>query len=212
MFSSASAIFWMYNDCWPAVRSWTTVDYDLRRTPSFHPVRRAFAPVNVVVVAEEDSKEVVVYGVNETRAPVAATLRHGVFTLAGGYPVDRRREVVLAPNASTRLAAFPRRLWTQPHASAAFAVLTSAAAVIARDRLILPFFKDLRWPRATVRVTCRNGKATFTSKAFAWRVCLDLDGEQKLADNFFDVYPGQPHTIAWPFRTTPRVLYVGNLR
>jgi UDP-N-acetylglucosamine/UDP-N-acetylgalactosamine diphosphorylase len=53
MFSSASAIFWMYNDCWPTVRSWTTVDYALNRTPSFHPVRRAFAPVNVVVVAEE---------------------------------------------------------------------------------------------------------------------------------------------------------------
>jgi beta-mannosidase len=212
MFSSASAIFWMYNDCWPTVRSWTTVDYDLRRTPSFHPVRRAFAPVNVVVVAEEGAKEVVVYGVNETREPVAATLRYGVFRLAGRYPLDRRQEVVLAPNASTRLAAFPRRLWTKPNASAAFAVLTSGKEIIARDRLILPFFKEMRWPRANVRVACRDGNATFTSSTFAWRVCLDLDGEKKLADNFFDVYPGQPHTIPWPFRTPPKVLYVGNLR
>ena len=47
MFNSASAIFWMYNDCWPAVRSWTVVDYYLRRTPSFHPVRRACKPLTV---------------------------------------------------------------------------------------------------------------------------------------------------------------------
>ena len=55
MFSSAAAIFWMYNDCWPAIRSWTIVDYYQRRTPSFHPVRRAFAPL-AVFIAVEDGK------------------------------------------------------------------------------------------------------------------------------------------------------------
>lgn len=38
----------------------------LRCLPPFHPVRRAFAPVAVVVVAEDDAKDVVVYGINET--------------------------------------------------------------------------------------------------------------------------------------------------
>ena len=46
MWSSAAACFWMYNDCWPATRSWTIVDYALRRTPAFHPVRRAMEPVH----------------------------------------------------------------------------------------------------------------------------------------------------------------------
>lgn len=212
MFSSASAIFWMYNDCWPTVRSWTTVDYYLRRTPAFHPVRRAFAPVNVVVVAGDGAKEVVVYGVNETREPVSAMLRFGVFTLGGKYPVEHYKPVVLPPDASTAVASFPRRLWKNPEESAAFAVLTASdGGVIARDRLILPLFKEMRWPRANVKIVCRGGKATFTSSTFAWRVCIDLDGEKELADNFFDVFPGQPYTIAWPFRTPPEILYVGNL-
>ena len=43
MFSTASAIFWMYNDCWPTTRSWTIVDYYGRRTPAFYPVRRVSA-------------------------------------------------------------------------------------------------------------------------------------------------------------------------
>ena len=31
MFSSSSAIFWMYNDSWPVTHGWTIVDYYLRR-------------------------------------------------------------------------------------------------------------------------------------------------------------------------------------
>ena len=48
------------------------------------------------------------------------------------------------------------------------------------------------------------------SPTFAWGVCLDLDGEQPLADNFFDVYPGQPYAIDWPAALPPRILGVGN--
>jgi len=210
MFDSSVAVFWALNDCWPMVRGWAIVDGDLRRTPPFHPVRRAFAPVTVVVVAEDDAKDVVVYGVNETREAVTASLRFGVFTLAGRYPVDRAADVTLPPNASTPIARFPRRLWAKPNTSAAFATLTVDGQEVARDRLLLPLFKEIRWPRAKVRVTCRNGKATFTSAVFAWRVCLDLDGERKMADNFFDLFPGQPHTIDWPLRTPPKVLFVGN--
>jgi len=46
MFDTSSAIFWMYNDCWPATRSWTIVDYYLRRTPAFAAVRRALQPLH----------------------------------------------------------------------------------------------------------------------------------------------------------------------
>jgi hypothetical protein len=118
--------------------------------------------------------------------------------------------VVLSPNASTVVARFPRRLWTKPNASAAFAVLSADGEVVAQDRLLLPLFKEMRWPQAKVQVTCRDGQATFTCKTFAWRVCIDLDGERKPADNFFDIFPGQPYTIAWPSRTPPRILFVGN--
>ena len=37
---------------------------------------------------------------------------------------------------------------------------------------------------------------------------LDPDGIRKPAGNFFDVFPGQPYTIARPSRTTPRILFV----
>ena len=209
MFDSGSAIFWMYNDCWPATRSWTIVDYYLRRTPSFHPVRRAMAPVSVVVAREND--EVLVFGVNDTAKPVRADLRYGLFHLAGGNPVDRSDTVELRPNASTCLARFAAEEWKDPAASAAFAMLTRNGELMARNRLFLPLFKDLKWVPAAVRVRVEKGRAIFESDTFAWGLCLDLDGEREWPDNFFDIYPWVPYSIPWQRPDPPVILRVGNL-
>jgi beta-mannosidase len=206
---SSAAIFWMYNDVWPATRSWTIVDHGLRRTPAFHHVRRALAPVSVVLAEVGD--EVGVFGVNDTQEAIAADLRYGAFAIAGGWPIDRSAKVTLAPNASTKLASFKRSEWKDPNAMLAAAVLTRDGAVIARNRLALPFFKELAWAPARVQVAVKDGAATFTSEGFAWGVCLDLDGEGTVADNLFDVYPGVPHRIPWTRKDAPRILHIGNL-
>ncbi len=77
MFGSASAIFWMYNDSWPATHGWTIVDYYLRKKLAYHPVRRAFQPVTVV--AAEEGDQVRVFGVNDTPRDWSGVLRCGVF-------------------------------------------------------------------------------------------------------------------------------------
>jgi beta-mannosidase len=211
MFSSASAVFWMYNDCWPMVRSWVIVDYYLRRTPSFHPVRRAFAPLTVALAVEND--EVKVFGVNE--GPDAeAELRYGLFALSGGYPLDEVKKVTLPANASTVLATFRQSDWLKlgEKTHAAFALLCQNGRIIARDRLFLPFFKEMVWPEPAVKVRRKAGRAVLESETFAWRVCLDLDGERPVPDNFFDLFPGEPYVLEWPDELgKPKVLRVGNL-
>jgi beta-mannosidase len=211
MFSSASAVFWMYNDCWPMVRSWGIVDYYLRRTPSFHPVRRAFAPLTVALAVEND--EVKVFGVNEGPA-AEAELRYGLFALSGGYPLDEVKKVTLPANAGTVLATFRQSDWLElgEKTHAAFALLCQNGRTIARDRLFLPFFKEMAWPEAAVKVRRKAGRAVFESETFAWRVCLDLDGEKPVPDNFFDLFPCEPYVLDWPDELgKPKVLRVGNL-
>jgi beta-mannosidase len=90
-------------------------------------------------------------------------------------------------------------------------MLMQGAAVAARNRLFLPLFKELKWPAPRLKVRLERGRAVFTSETFAWGVCLDLDGQRPLADNFFDVYPGIPHEIPWRGAGKPKVLFVGNL-
>ena len=69
----------------------------------------------------------------------------------------------------------------------------------------------MRWPKAKVKVARRGGKAVFSSDTFAWRVCLDLDGDRPLSDNFFDILPGVPVELDWPARLgEPKILRVGN--
>ena len=210
MFDSAAAVFWMFNDIWPCTRSWTIVDYRLRRTPAFWPVRRAFAPVTVAVTRE--GKTVRVYGINDG-PEISASLRYGLLALAGNYPSDNTIPVTLPANASTVIAEFSAALWDRLGVTShvAFAVLAADGRELARDALILPLFREMRWPAADVKIQCADGRATFTSSTFAWRVCLDLDGEAALPDNFFDVYPGIPTVLPWPKSLgRPRILRTGN--
>lgn len=213
MFNDSAAIFWMYNDCWPMVRSWTTVDYYLRRTPAFHPVRRAFQPVTVAVVVE--GGRVNVYGINDTPETWSGELRFGLFGVAGGLPVDRVEKVTLQANRSAVLASWSEAAWKKfgEKTHGAFAILSADGQEKARDVLFMPFFKDMKWAKPELKVRMAKGKAVFTSRSFSWRVCLDLDGEKRLPDNFFDVLPGIPTVLDWPARLgTPKVLRVGNLR
>ena len=206
---SSAAIFWMYNDVWPAARSWTIVDWNLLRTPSFHPVRRALAPVSVVLAEEGD--EIVVYGATDAAMPESYDLRFGAFELSGKYLLDRTRTVTLSPNNSTPIARFPKTVLKDPAKSAAFAVLSGVSGVVARNKLLLPLWKDLTWPKASVRVSLAKGRATFTSNQFVLGVCIDLDGKAPLPDNFFDLFPTQPYSIPWKSKSPPKILHTGNL-
>ncbi|MDA1044753.1 MAG: hypothetical protein O3C57_05960, partial [Verrucomicrobia bacterium] len=96
--------------------------------------------------------------------------------------------------------------------SAAFAMLTKSDKLIARNRLFLPYFRDLKWAAPKLKVRLNNAKAIFESDTFVWGVCLDLNGETVMPDNLFDVYPGIPYVLPWKDSIKPKVLYVGNLK
>jgi beta-mannosidase len=210
MFDSGAAVFWMFNDIWPCTRSWTIVDYEHRRTPAFWPVRRAFAPVSLVITREGGT--VRIHGVNEG-AELSGQLRFGLLKLAGSYPLDQTVPTTLPANQSTVLAEFPSARWDQLGITShvAFAILSSGKAELARDTLILPYFLEMKWPLAKVKTTWAKGVLRLTCDQFAWRVCLDLDGACPLADNFFDIYPGVAKEIAWPAEFgKPTIHRIGN--
>ena len=211
MFDSAAAIFWMYNDCWPTVRSWTTVDYYLRRTPSFHFVRRAMNPVHVVIA--EDDGVCTVYGVNDTQGEISGRLRYGIFTLAGKYLKDVECDASLPANSSTPLVSFPSTEWTTRDQTLLFASLAGGdGRLLSRNRLCDKLFKEMKWSAPKVDVSLVDGQAVFRSDVFALDVCIDLDGEEKLADNYFDLWPGVSYSIPWTQKTPPTIKGIGNIK
>ncbi|NLH99326.1 MAG: hypothetical protein GX446_07515 [Chthonomonadales bacterium] len=211
MFSSSSAIFWMFNDSWPVTHGWTIVDYYRRRKLSYHPVRRAFQPITVVVADEGDT--IGVYGVNDTAAEWSGQLRYGVFDLAGGYPMDERADATVPPLSSVRVAAFAKQVWERAglERSGAFAILEQGNAAVAQHRLFVRRFHDLAFVDRPIRVDRADGTVTFTCDAFAWGVCIDLSGSDDVADNCFDLLPGVGYTVPWSNdRDLPRVEHVAS--
>lgn len=211
-FDSAAAIFWMFNDCWPAVRSWTIVDYYLNRTPSFYPVKRCFAPISVVVTKEDD--RVNIYGVNDTPFDWEGEVQYGVFTLHGDYVLDKTAKVKIADNTSTCIASFPVDEWERTgfDRAIAFAMLKKNGKVIARNRLFLLRFYEMDWPKAEVEIERDGDEIVFRSDVFVWGVCLDLNGTKELPDNFFDIWPKIEYRISWPRgEELPEILRIGNL-
>lgn len=211
MFSSAAAVFWMYNDSWPATHGWSIVDYYLRRKLAYHPVRRAFAPVTVVVA--EEGERILVFGVNDSPEAWAGQLGWGLFGLAGGRPVEEWREVSLPPNASTLLAEIPWGEWERLgwRQAGAFAVLQRDGRTVAQHRLFRERFAHLNWAPPSVVVKRQGDRAVFWAEAFVWGGCLDLDGEADVADNAFDLLPGLDYAVPWPADAPdPVILRCGN--
>jgi beta-mannosidase len=201
----------MYNDSWPVSHGWTIVDYYRRKKLAYHPVRRAFQPIAVVVTC--DDAHVTVYGVNDTPQLWSGELRYGLFTLAGRLARDERVHVKLPANASTPLARFSRADWEKLDfcKSGAFALLYQNGRPLAQHRLFLKRFKDLAFVEPHITMTVENGVLTAVSDAFAWAVCLDVDGEAPLADNCFDLIPGIPYETAWNSTLgKPQVVRLGN--
>ena len=156
-FETAAAIFWMFNDTWPAATSWTPIDYYRRRKPAFWYVKRACAHVRAVCV--EENNQVVVYAVNDLPEPRRATLQYGLFCLRGGRPVDEVSEIECPANASVAAARFPLSAWDKmgTDAGGAFAILAQASGEVSTHRLFRERFSRLRWSPADLRLT-RGGR------------------------------------------------------
>jgi beta-mannosidase len=214
MFDSASAVFWMYNDTWPTTRSWTVIDYYLRRTPAFYPVRRACRPLTVALAETEAG--ITVFAVNEGVA-WEGTLHLGFARLAGGCAHEQTLEIQVPAGASTPVASLDRGQWealglTQAVAFARLLERGGSGDEVARDVLVLPFLREMAWaPAPQVRVTLDGGQAVFESSVFVLGVCLDLDGDRAYPDNFFDLLPGVPTVLPWSDRLgAPQVLRTAN--
>jgi beta-mannosidase len=213
MFSTSSAIFWMYNDSWPVTHGWTIVDYYFRRKVAYHPVRRAFDPIQIIPSLDGD--QVTVYGVNDTLSAWRGEARYGLACFDGGRKLEEVVSVDLAPNSATVIGRIPLAEWQMLgyRKAAAYATLWQDGYAVRQNRLLMAAYKEIDWPEARVRVERQGDYAVFNSDVFCWGVCLDLDGEADLADDLFDLLPGIPWSMPWPQdRPLPTVSRVANYR
>ncbi len=207
--STSSAIYWMFNDSWPTVHGWGTLDYYLNRKLSFFPVKRAFA--DVIVVLADEGERMGVYVVNDTAQAVRMHLRAGSFVPSGDRQEAVSQTVKVAARSSLRVAELAR-----DEARIAYAVLQDGRGrMMAQDRMLLKPWSAWRMQPAQIKIeVVRIGGqrfARYSSDAWVWGVILDPSGEQDVQDDVFDLLPGIPYEVALGKKEKPRaVAMTGN--
>jgi beta-mannosidase len=195
MFSSSSAIFWMYNDSWPVTHGWTIVDYYNRKKLAYQPVRRAFAQLSVVVAEEGD--KINVYGINDANDEWKGKLQYGIFETKGGFVINENKEVTLPSNASTVLASFDKSIYEKAgyNDHCAFAVLKNGEIPVSQYKMLMEKFKNVKLEKPQISIQQKGNYVVLTSPVFVWGVCIDIDGEASVKDNCFDLLPGIPYYL-----------------
>jgi len=212
MWSTSSAIFWMFNDSWPVTHGWTTVDYYLRRKLAYHVVRRAFEPVQVIPVVEGDT--LTVYGVNDMLEPWSGEVRYGFSRYDGRECAEERAPALLEPNSATVLGSMPapKDARFAPNLALVYAALWQQDQPVRQNRMMLCRHKEIAWSKPDVSIAREPGHCVFRSPVYVWAVCLDPDGDQNLPDDMFDLLPRVPYRIPWPEnRELPCLVRCGNL-
>jgi len=203
-FSSSGAVFWMYNDCWPAVRSWTIVDHSLHRTPAFFHVKRSFSPITPVIYIEDSLAKINI--VNDLLDTKSGCLKWGIFTVSGEYLYQESLNYVASANSSAEVAShdlatigFPKN--KKGEAVFVFAcIFDEDGSLLARTRYSSLRYNELDLEKSEVDVTEIEGGLRFKSDVFTMGVCIDLEGDKDISDNFFDLYPGKAYDVICPFK------------
>ena len=210
MWSTSSAIFWMYNDSWPVTHGWTTVDYYLRHKLAYHVVRRAFDPIQVIPALEDN--HLVILGINDTLQPWEGETRYGLARYDGHERQEQSASVVLAPNAATILGRMPLPEQIAANQNIAYATLWQNGLPVRQNRLMFAHHKEVRWSRPEISCIREGSHCVFSSPIYVWAICLDPDGDNGVPDDMFDLLPGIPYRIAWPpDKELPSITRWGNM-
>jgi beta-mannosidase len=206
------SLFWMFADCWGEV-GWTIVDGYLRRKPSWYFVRRAYAPVRVILrPAGEDRIRAIV--ANDTPQLAAFDLEVGYISLDGATQEMETMAVQVPALARAEVAVFARGdhdptqgLWVARPRERRGTVLPSAATTYFRACN----YRELAVPRATLKsrvVEVRTGAEGGDSSGdtvcvirvqtdvYAHAVHFVLPVGARPEDTYFDLLPGEAREIA----------------
>lgn len=212
-YSSSSAVFWMFNDCWPASRSWTIVDNKARRNMSFYQVKRAFNPVRVVL-KEKENGFVDVVCINDSDKEISGKLVFGMFLSDSDIKCSRATDVLLPQRSVTTVATLENATAKSEEKGSlpvAFAVLSEEnGKIITRNRLLTHRYFEYSLNKPCIKVIQSGDEFTFISDSFVLGVCLDLDGEDGISDNMFDLYPNMPYTVIVKNTEKGKALYTLN--
>lgn len=189
------SLFWMYDDCWGEV-GWTIIDYYLKRKPSYYYVKRAFAPVKLILREAEGTVRVV--GINETGKPVRFGMEYGYVSFDGNTREVSAIDIELPP--FFRDVVFEFRKGSHDFTGGLCHVKPLDTPDVRPAVLRTGDFRTLKTEKAVIRldnVKKESGNVSFevSTDVFAHAVHFGLEEGIRFSDEYFDLLPGEGRRV-----------------
>jgi len=184
---STGSLFWMYNDAWGEV-GWSIIDYYLDRKPSYYYVKRAFAPVKLILRSK--NSEVTVLAANDTAETIETEIEYGFVDFDGNF-TTAKKTVVLKPFTKTDFLTFKK---IDDKNGIVFARCKEAPTAILRT-------SDFRAiPKRVSKVEIVNTEVDgndllITLRSTGFNHAVNILPYANLSDNYFDMLPGEIYTV-----------------
>jgi beta-mannosidase len=188
------SLVWSYNDCWGET-GWSIIDHYLRRKASYYSVRRACAPVKVLVRAPDGRLAVRV--VNDTLNSFHAVVGYGWVRLDGTAREWQEKKVLIPADGMIEVASLPHPSGTErsPREWLYAAVLRGKGFPDDQAIWLLAPHRQLALAKPVISIKNDNGVLEVSSPVYCHGVHIEDDGQEVLADNYFDLLPGVPRRI-----------------
>lgn len=190
------ALFWMFNDCWVEL-GWSIVDYYLEPKISYHAVRRAFAPVRIVLRAEGDLVRVI--GCNDTDQVMVVPAECGYVSFDGRSRQLNPTSLSLPPRSRTRIHEFCKA-GHDTRRGLCCLIPTGGDPGILPASLQLHPFRELQ--RTPPLIHCNCGPLSdgtlaceVSCETHAHLVHLVFPAGCELSDDYFDLLPGERRVL-----------------
>jgi len=188
---SSGSLFWMYNDAWGEV-GWSIIDYYLDRKPSYYYVKRAFAPVKLILRPSADKEKIFVLGANDTSNIVDINIEYGYVSFSGVYDTAERH-ISLPPFSKGIVFSFD----TPKHDLRQGVIFTrSEKTPLALLRMM--DFKDYA-PHTSVvdieKIETNGCDYNITLRSTGYCHAVHFEPALRLSDEYFDMLPGETRTI-----------------
>ena len=197
----SGCMFWMYNDCWPAV-SWSVVDYYLRPKAAYYYAKRAYAPVILSFKQLEDRVQLYVTS-DDRMHDIVGKVEVGVFSFGTcGYSVQ---EIPVSVRANSSAAVWESepldQILTDPAHQCLVAMLVDRGEVVARNVYLPCLFREMEFPLPKLLVEREQleenvHQMTIAADSYARNVVIsNLPASARPSDNYFDLLPGERYTV-----------------
>ncbi len=198
------SLYWQVNDTNPVI-SWSSFDYFHRPKALHYYARRFYAPM-LLCVNESDLQHVVVSVSSECRQPVPLTLSWRLRDNQGAVLLEGEKAFTQqALSAQDVVTLDLSKFLQQPQQKRSRVlqcVLTANGQPVAQATALFCPAKHFAFLDPDITVTLSESEThillTCTAKRYAKGVCLSLqDRDIRLDDNWFDLFPGEPKTVAF---------------